>query len=162
MARRPLDTQVPTEGAELLVQGMLCRAVIPTFKAPPFRSSYDLVSFNPLTKKSVTLQVKSRFQTDCDRGFIVSRVEADFFVFVFLNMGDWYDGKPERNVEMPEFYVIPRSEVCRRVPRESERKLRKFYVRRDNVDLRVFRDAWHLVADALDIEKEALLRAHDT
>ena len=76
-----LDTQVPTEGAECLVQGMLCRIAIPTFKAPAFRAVYDLIAINPKTKISTTIQVKSRFQTDCDRGFLINQIDADYFVF---------------------------------------------------------------------------------
>ena len=111
MRRRPLDTQVPSEGAVCLVRGMLCRIAIPTFEAPAFRAVYDLIAVNPNTKKSATIQVKSRFQTDCDRSFLINRLGADFFAFVFLNMGNWYDGKPYEGMCAPEFYVIPKAEV---------------------------------------------------
>ena len=111
MGRRYLDTQVPSEGAVCLVQGMLCRAGIPTFKAPAFRAVYDLIAVNPNTKNSATIQVKSRFQTDCDRSFVVNKFGADFFVFVFLNMGNWYSREPYVDIREPEFYIVPKAEV---------------------------------------------------
>ena len=151
-----LDTQVPTEGAECLVQGMLCRAAIPTFKAPAFRAAYDLIAVNPKTKISTTIQVKSRFQTDCDRGFIVNRLGADFFAFVFLNMGNWYAGRPDDGICSPEFYIIPKAEVERAVDRTK--KVRKYFIRHNDKSFEKYREAWHSVAEYLAIEIDAVLR----
>ena len=156
MGRRYLDTEVPAEGAVCLVQGMLCRAAIPTFKAPAFRAVYDLIAVNPDTKKSATIQVKSRFQTDCDRSFVVNRIGADFFAFVFLNMGNWYQGKPHVDVRAPEFYVVPKAEVERTV--DSRKKMPKFFIRYGDANFEKFRDAWHLVAQDLGIDIETLVR----
>lgn len=150
-----LDTQVPTEGAESLVQGMLCRAAIPTFKAPPFRAVYDLIAVNPNTKKSATIQVKSRFQTDCDRSFPINRLGADFFAFVFLNMGNWYANKPHEGICAPEFYIVPKAEVERTT--SSTKKMSKFFIKHNNPNFDKFRDAWHLVAQDLGIDIETLL-----
>jgi hypothetical protein len=158
MAKKPLDTQVPSEGAECLVQGMLCRSVIPTFKAPAFRKAYDLVAINPVTKKSATIQVKSRFQTDCDRSFIVRRTEVDFVVFVFLNMGNWYDDRPDEGISNPEYYVLPYCEFETRV--NWDLKTPKLSIRRSDDRLARFRDAWHLVEDFLGIDKNTLLLSH--
>ena len=155
MTGKRLDTQVPAEGAECLAQGMLCRAVIPTFKAPTFRASYDLVAINPYNKKSATIQVKSRFQTDCDRGFTIQRVDADFFVAVFLNMGNWYARKPNEGVCEPEFYVIPKNEVQKRI--DPTRKMPKLFIKEGNPAMLMFRNAWHLVEQFLDIDKKAIL-----
>jgi len=158
MKRRPLNTQVPTEGAEYLVQGMLCRAGIPTFKAPAFRGVYDLVAINPNTKntkKSATIQVKSRFQTDCDRSFIVNKFGADFFAFVFLNMGNWYARKPHEDILEPEFYIVPKDKVEQIV--DLDKKVPKFFVREHDTHFERFRNAWHLVAHVLDINIETIV-----
>ena len=154
MKRRRLNTQVPTEGAELLVQGMLCRAGIPTFKAPAFRAVYDLIAINPNTNKSAKIQVKSRFETDCDRSFVVNRLGADFFAFVFLNMGkNWDSGGPHEGICEPEFYVVPKDKVKPIV--DSGKKMR---IKKDDPNFEQFRNAWHLVAQALDIDIENILR----
>jgi len=145
-----LDTQVPTEGAECLVQGMLCRAAIPTFKAPAFRAAYDLIAVNPKTKISTTIQVKSRFQTDCDRGFLINQIDADYFVFVFLNMGNWYEGKPDEGVCAPEFYIVPKSEVNKFAHRTK--RMVKIYIKHGDPNFERFRDAWHLIAQDLKID----------
>ena len=151
-----LNTEVPTEGAVYLIQGMLCRAGIPTFKAPAFRAVYDLVAINPYTKKTVTIQVKSRFQTDCDRGFVVNRLGADFFAFVFLNMGNWYSSKPDEGIDEPEFYIVPKTKVEQII--DTSKKVPKFFVKKGDAEFKRFRDAWQLVAEALDIYIETILR----
>ncbi|MBI2830480.1 MAG: hypothetical protein HYX81_04900 [Chloroflexi bacterium] len=158
MATERLDTQVPTEGAVRLVQGMLCRTAIPTFEAPPYRAVYDLIAINPETHKYATIQVKSRFQTDCDRRFIVGRRGADFFAFVFLNMGNWYAGKPDDDIRAPEFYIVPGDEVERLIG--SGTKVRRIFIPRAAPSLAKFRDGWHLVADYLDIDAKKVLRGH--
>ena len=156
MNRRYVDTQVPSEGAVSLVQGMLCREGVPTFKAPAFRAVYDLVAINPNTKKSATIQVKSRFQTDCDRGFVVSKLGADFFVFVFLNMGNWYGDEPYVGRRQPEFYIVPRTEVEAVV--DTKRKMPKFFIKKGNTKFKKYRNAWHLVVKSLGIDITMLVR----
>ena len=160
MGRRYLDTQVPSEGAVCLVQGMLCRAGIPTFEAPPFRAVYDLIAINPNTKKSATIQVKSRFQTDCDRSFVVNKFGADFFAFVFLNMGNWYSHEPYVDIREPEFYIVPKAEVERTV--DTRKKMPKFFIKHTDTSFGKFRDAWHLIAQSLDIDIETLVRGDST
>ncbi|MBI4339883.1 MAG: hypothetical protein HY680_08005 [Chloroflexi bacterium] len=151
------DTQVPSEGAEHLAMGMLCRACIPTFKAPAFRASYDLVAINPKTRTSATIQVKSRFQTDCDRGFVLRSPSADFFVFIFLNTGNWYRGKPNKGIKEPEYFVLPRSEDKKKV--DFTRKMPKLFIRSDDPDMSEFKDARHLVAEFVGIKREAIIGA---
>lgn len=147
---------MPTEGAESLVQGMLCREGVPTFKAPAFRAVYDLIAVNPNTKKSITIQVKSRFQTDCDRGFVISKIGADFFAFVFLNMGNWYGDEPTMGRREPEFYIVPRAEVERVV--DIKRKMPKFFIKEGDTGFTEFRNAWHLIAESIGIDIETLVR----
>ncbi|MEW6543925.1 MAG: hypothetical protein AB1411_09985 [Nitrospirota bacterium] len=57
------------------------------------------------------IQVKSRYQTDCDRAFPVEDKTFDSFdylVVVFLNIGYFYGGKPGIAGRQPaEFYTLP-------------------------------------------------------
>lgn len=106
---------VISHGAEYLVQGYLMRRNILTYKAPPNNEGYDLICIHPdphKTKKQVRIQVKSRYQTDCDRGFPVKESSFgafDYLIVAFLNIGYFYkkattsiDGRKE-----PEFYTFP-------------------------------------------------------
>lgn len=95
---------VVTAGAEYLVMGSLMRRNILTYKAPPGNEGYDLICIHPdprhaprkVEKPQVRVQVKSRYQSDCDRGFPVKEVSLDafdFLVVVFLNIGSFYHGR---------------------------------------------------------------------
>jgi len=59
-------------GAEYLVIGYLMRRNILAYKAPPNNAGYDIICIHPEPKKSgkqIRVQVKSRYQSDCDRSF---------------------------------------------------------------------------------------------
>ncbi len=66
---------VVSTGAEYLVMGYLMRRSILTYKAPPHNKGYDLICIHPEPRHApavgeraqVCVQVKSRFQTDCNR-----------------------------------------------------------------------------------------------
>lgn len=76
-----LRLPVVTAGSEHLVMGHLMRRNILTYKAPPGNEGYDLICLHPdprhqpgpNEKAQVRVQVKSRYATDCDRGFPVKR-----------------------------------------------------------------------------------------
>lgn len=102
--------------AEYLVMGRLLRRNILTYKAPPMNEGYDLICIHPdprKTSRQVRVQVKSRYATDCDRGFPVKErsIDAfDFLVVAFLNVG-YYLSKAKNHVAIdgaaePEFYVL--------------------------------------------------------
>jgi hypothetical protein len=105
-------------GAEYLVMGYLMRRNILTYKAPPNNEGYDLISIHPDPryvprrgeKSQLRIQVKSRYQTDCDRGFPVKEVSFDafeFLVVVFLNIGNFYRGRDGSDGREPvEFYTL--------------------------------------------------------
>ncbi len=60
--------------AEYLAIGYLMRRNILAYKAPPGNEGYDLICIHPDPKKTlkpIRVQVKSRYQTDCDRAFPV-------------------------------------------------------------------------------------------
>lgn len=105
---------VISHGAEYLVMGHLMRRNILTYKAPPGNEGYDLVCIHPDPRqvtKQIRVQVKSRYQTDCDRGFPVKEKSIDAFdylIIVFQNIGYYYRKQPILNGQMdPEIYTLP-------------------------------------------------------
>jgi hypothetical protein len=116
---------VVSEGAEYLVMGHLMRRNILTYKAPPLNEGYDLICIHPDPRHhprkgelaQVRVQVKSRYQTDSDRGFPVKAASInafDFVVVVFLNIGEFFGGKDgSTGNDTPEFYTLPRKFIRR-------------------------------------------------
>jgi hypothetical protein len=116
--RQWLRLPVVSASSEYLVMGSLMRRNILTYKAPPNNEGYDLIYIHPDPRhkpqdnelSQVRVQVKSRYATDCDRGFLIkdkSLDAFDFLVVVFLNIGKFYsknDGS-EGNSEV-EFYTL--------------------------------------------------------
>ena len=102
MSYRPaLRLPVISNGAEYLVMGNLMRRNILTYKAPEGNEGYDLICIHPeprykpkaREKSQVRIQVKSRYATDCDRGFPIKKKQLDTFDFLvvcFLNIGKFY------------------------------------------------------------------------
>ena len=100
--------------AEYLAIGYLMRRNILAYKAPPNNEGYDLICIHPDPTKvtrQVRVQVKSRYQTDCDRGFPVkakSFLAFDYLIVVFLNIGHFYRKPKEGDgAKEPEFYTLP-------------------------------------------------------
>ncbi len=96
-----LRLPVVSAGAEFLVMGYLMRRNILAYKAPPNNEGYDLICIHPDPRHiphpgelaQVRVQVKSRYATDCDRGFPVKEVSLDafdFLIVVFLNIGKFF------------------------------------------------------------------------
>jgi hypothetical protein len=115
-----LRLPVVSAGSEYLVMGHLMRRNILTYKAPPGNEGYDLICIHPdprhrptkVELSQVRVQVKSRYATDCDRGFPVKEKSLDAFDFLivaFLNIGNFYgrnDGA--MGAREAEFYTLPR------------------------------------------------------
>ena len=110
-----LHLPVVSLAAEHLVMGHLLRRNVLTYKAPPGNEGYDLICIHPNPRRQgdgvVRVQVKSRYQSDCDRGFPVKErsIEAfHFLVVVFLNIGKFF-GKNDgtEGAREPEFYTFP-------------------------------------------------------
>ena len=117
--RQWLRLPVVSESAEYLVMGYLMRRNILTYKAPPNNEGYDLICIHPNPRykpieqqlAQVRVQVKSRYATDCDRGFPIkdkSLDAFDFLVIAFLNIGKFY-GKNDGSSGSSEieFYTLP-------------------------------------------------------
>ncbi|MBT6045726.1 MAG: hypothetical protein HOG49_02790 [Candidatus Scalindua sp.] len=99
--------------------GHLMRRNILTYKAPEGNEGYDLICIHPEPRykpkknelSQVRVQVKSRYATDCDRGFPIKEKSLDafdFLVVVFLNIGNFFgrnDGLS--GAREPEFYTLP-------------------------------------------------------
>ena len=114
-----LRLPVVSTGAEYLVMGHLMRRNILTYKAPEGNEGYDLICIHPEPRykpkknelSQVRVQVKSRYATDCDRGFPIKEKSLDAFDFlavVFLNIGNFFgrnDGLS--GAREPEFYTLP-------------------------------------------------------
>jgi hypothetical protein len=100
--------------------GHLMRRNILTYKAPPNHEGYDLICIHPNPRHrpgrrqlpQVRVQVKSRYASDCDRGFPVKETSFDafdFLIIAFLNIGKFYGRNDGTTGEQePEFYTLPR------------------------------------------------------
>lgn len=111
-----LRLPVVSLSAEHLAIGQLMRRNILAYKAPPNNEGYDLICIHPDPKhptKTVRVQVKSRYQTDCDRAFPVKERTFgafDYLIVVFLNVGYFYAKSGRDGGRLPaEFYTLPRA-----------------------------------------------------
>jgi hypothetical protein len=116
--RQWLRLPVVSASSEYLVMGYLMRRNILAYKAPPNNEGYDLICIHPNPRhkpkisefSQVRVQVKSRYATDCDRGFPLKEKSLDtfdFLIIVFLNIGKFYgknDGSEGGNDI--EFYTL--------------------------------------------------------
>ncbi|HXE76332.1 MAG TPA: hypothetical protein VNN18_11970 [Candidatus Xenobia bacterium] len=114
-----VDYKLGQSSAENLIMGYLLRRNILAYKAPPNNRGYDIICVHPdpkrATKRSVRIQVKSRYQIDCNRAVPIRRDALgafDYLVAVFLNIGYFYGSKPKpTDPRHLEFYTLPRNWV---------------------------------------------------
>jgi hypothetical protein len=145
--------------AEYLTLGHLMRRNILAYKAPPNNEGYDLICIHPNPKKResklIRVQVKSRYQTDCDRAFPVKErsFEAfDYLIIVFLNIGYFYSRESAPvGKDVPEFYTLPNDFI-----REHHYKVPSGFdkVLTHKLDLEPFKNekGFELIAKELGIE----------
>ena len=103
------------------------RRNILTYKAPPNNEGYDLICIHPdprAKSKQIRVHVKSRYQTDSDRGFPVNEKSLDAFdylIVVFLNVGYYYSSKKSTidGEREPEFYTFPASFIRKHLNKSS-------------------------------------------
>lgn len=143
--KQMLRLPVVSLGAEYLVMGHLMRRNILTYKAPPNNEGYDLVCIHPEPrhkprkggKAQIRIQVKSRYATDCDRGFPVNEKSLDAFdylIIAFLNIGKFF-GKNDglKGMTQPEFYTLPNKFI--RKYHNTESSWQKVRLRSVNEDI---------------------------
>ncbi|MEI9948337.1 MAG: hypothetical protein WDO74_04985 [Pseudomonadota bacterium] len=156
--------------AEHLVMGHLLRRNILTYKAPPGNEGYDLICIHPnprhapLADKApqIRVQVKSRYQTDCDRAFPLKEVSFDafdFLVIVFLNIGKFYgrnDGSD--GAIAPEFFTLSSLKV--RTYHRQTGDWQKVHLRGLDAELADFKDekGFEQIARALGVQRPRKLR----
>ncbi len=113
-----LRLPVVSQSAEYLAIGQLMRRNILAYKAPPNNEGYDLICIHPDPKhseKALRIQVKSRYQTDCDRSFPLKQKSFgafDYLIVVFLNIGFFFSRiGQEGGKQSPEYITLPREFV---------------------------------------------------
>jgi hypothetical protein len=156
--RKILRLPVVSHGAEFLVQGYLMRRNILTYKAPPNNEGYDLICIHPDPRKvthQIRVQVKSRYATDCDRGFPVKEraLEAfDFLIVVFLNIGDFFrkSGSISDNRRDPEFYTLPVDFIRKHHDKSSS--WQKVQTRKLDIEAYKNEKGFELIAQALGVD----------
>lgn len=160
-----LRLPVVSAGAEYLVMGHLMRRNILTYKAPPNHEGYDLICIHPNPRhepgpgerSQIRVQVKSRYATDCDRGFPVREVSLDafdFLIIAFLNIGCFYGRNDGLTGERePEFYTLPNAFVRRH--HNASATWQKVRLKNLDEEIAPFRDAlgFELIAQTLGVPR---------
>lgn len=149
---------VVSHGAEFLVIGYLMRRNILAYKAPPNNEGYDIICIHPDPKRvtrQIRVQVKSRYQTDCDRAFPVKEKSFpafDYLVAVFQNIGYFYSGDTPvlEGYQDPEFYCFPNKWI-RNHHKVFESGWQKVNTRKLKIDEFKNEKGFELIAKDLDI-----------
>lgn len=168
--REWLRLPVVSAGAEHLVMGYLMRRNILTYKAPPNNEGYDLICIHPNPRHrpakrqlpQVRVQVKSRYATDCDRGFPVKKASFDAFDFLivaFLNIGKFYNRNDGlTGLREPEFYTLPNEFI--RQHHEATSTWQKVRLRSLQAETEAFKNeaGFELIAETLGISRPTKVR----
>lgn len=145
--------------------GYLMRRNILTYKAPPNNEGYDLICIHPNPRHrpainelpQVRIQVKSRYATDCDRGFPVKEASLEAFDFVivaFLNIGKFF-GKNDgtSGAKEPEFYTLSREFI--REHHDATSSWQKVLLRKLESEIEPFKNdaGFELISKALGVTR---------
>ncbi len=132
------NTKLEAEGAEFLVLGNLLINKIASYKTYTNMPGYDLVATNAELNTSAKIQVKSRW-TQKAGGFLISRFDCDFVVFVRLNL----DGATSENKSADvDYYVFPAA-VLKKIYRRG--KMPKV-VLKDIPNHKNYKNKWNLIS----------------
>jgi hypothetical protein len=138
------DTHMPAAGAEHYVVAQLMFRDIDAFKCERGRAGTDVVAADTKYGTSVSIQVKSRYDTNAD-GFPITKPKADFVVFARLNLDP--EGAKKGKTQ-PECYVFPATTVRRAIEVGPSGKWPKCHLRRIR-DVESYKERWDLIASAL-------------
>ena len=149
-----LDSKLEAAGAEYLVLGHLLIEGIAAYKAYDNNPGYDIVAVLPATNRSARIQVKSRWATDFDGGFLIKNHDCDFVALVALNRGFRYQKRKlslpiDAGRAKPDIYIIPIEAAVAGVYEKSP--WGKIFLKRIT-DSGSYRDNWGIVRDFLNHE----------
>ena len=159
ITKKPRILPVVSLGAEHLAIGHLMRRNILAYKAPPNNEGYDLICIHPDPRqahgqKQIRVQVKSRYQTDCDGAFPIkekSFAAFDYLIIAFLNIGYFYRKKPVREgFREPVFYTLP-TEWIRKHHSITKSDWQKVHTKGESLDEFKNEDGFELIARDLGI-----------
>jgi hypothetical protein len=167
---KALRLPVVSLAAEYLVMGHLMRRNVLAYKAPPGNEGYDLICVHPEPRHKpgegqlaqVRVQVKSRYATDCDRGFPVKEASIDafdFLVIVFLNIGKFSGSRDgSKGAQAPEFYTLPQEFI--RTHHHSSSSWQKVRLWGLDEELKPYKNelGFELVAGALGVQRPMKIR----
>lgn len=168
--RNWLRLPVVSAGAEYLVMGHLMRRNILTYKAPERNEGYDLICIHPEPRykpkrnqlAQVRVQVKSRYATDCDRGFPVKEKSLDafdFLIVVFLNIGKFH-GKNDGSTGRSEAELFTLSNEFIREHHDATSTWQKVKLRKLATEIEPFKNeaGFELVAKKLGVPMPRKIR----